>query len=266
MNLPRVWSGSADQLVAGSAPTIVGYVAALFVAELLLVEGGFLVGGISHVLLLVMLVAHYATTDDAAYRPILLALALPSLMRLVSLTVTVVELPVVLWFVMIGFPTFVAILLALRIIPIPMGPLVAAPSNVRLQVVVALSGIVHGLLLFLILRPAALVPLTETGTAVFTALVLLVFVAVLEEVMFRGVAQSVAMHVTGSRVAAVVIGGVVYACMFVSADSVLAPLSMLAIGILFGATVAFTNSLWGVIGAHALMVIGLLIIWPAVLA
>ncbi len=266
MNLARVWPQSPEQLVARSVAPIVGYVAALFVAELLLVEGGFIVGGTSHVLLLVMLIAHYATTDEAAYRPILLVLTLPSLMRLVSLTVTVAELPVVLWFVMIGVPTFVATLLALRIIPIPLGPLVAAPSNAPLQVVVALSGIVHGLLLFLILRPVALVPLTEPGGVVVTVLILLLFVAVLEEVIFRGVAQSVAMEVTGSPAAAIAFGGVVYACMFVSADSVLAPLSMLAIGLLFGAAVAFTKSLWGVIGAHALMVIGLLIIWPAVLA
>ena len=266
MNLARVSSQSAEQLVSRSAATIVGYVAALFVAELLLVDGGFLAGGISHLLLLVMLIYHHAITDDAAYRPILLALTLPPLMRLVSLNVTVVELPVMLWFVMIGVPMFLATLLALRIIPIPLGPLVAAPSSAPLQIVVALSGIVHGLLLFLILRPVALVPMAEPGAALVSMVIMLLFVAILEEVIFRGVVQSVALKVTGSRAAAIAFGGVVYACMFVSAESAFAPLSMLAIGLLFGGTVALTNSLWGVIGAHAFMVIGLLIIWPAVLA
>jgi membrane protease YdiL (CAAX protease family) len=256
---------AAPQLVSRSTPTIVGYVAALFVAELLLAQGGFLAGGISHMLLLVMLLVHHATTEDAAYRPILLALTLPSLMRVVSLTVTVVDLPPVLWLMMIGVPIFVAALLVLRAVPVGLGSLVANPSDLPLQVVVALSGIAHGVMLFLILRPAALVQLTEPGAALAAVLVLVLFVAVLEEVVFRGIIQSVALEITGSRTAAIVIGGTVYACMFVSADSPIAPLAMLAIGIVFGATVAFTKSLWGVIGAHGLMSIGLLITWPAVL-
>lgn len=265
MTLARLSLRSAEQLVSRSTATIAGYVAALFVAELLLGHGGFLAGGISHVLLILTLLAHHATTEDAPYRPILLALTLPSLMRLVALTVTVVDLPPVLWFVMIGVPTSVATLLVLRVVPAGLGSLLAVPSDAPLQVVVALSGIVHGILLTLILRPAALVPLTEPGAALVAVLVLVLFVAALEEVIFRGVVQSVVLQITGSRVAAIVIGAAVYACMFVSADSPLVPLAMLAIGALFGATVAFTSSLWGVIGAHALMIIGLLIVWPAVL-
>lgn len=256
---------SAEQLVSRSTATIAGYLVALFLAELLLRQAGFLAGGISHVLLLLTLLAHHATTEDAPYRPILLALTLPSLMRLVALTVTVIPLSPVLWFVMIGVPTYLATLLVLRVVPAGLASLFAAPSDVPLQVVVALSGIVHSVVLFLILRPVALVPLTEPAAVLVAVLVLVVFVAALEEVIFRGVVQSVALEITGSRVAAIVIGAVVYACMFVSADSPLVPLAMLAIGVVFGATVSFTKSLWGVIGAHALMSISLLIIWPAVL-
>jgi len=264
MTAARMSTRPAEQLVPRSIATVAGYVAALFVAELLLAESGFLAGGISHVLLLLTLLAHYVTTEDAPYRPFLLALTLPSLMRLVSLTVTVVDLPPVLWLAMIGIPTSLATLFVLRLVPAGLGSLLDPPSDLPLQVVVALSGIVHGILLYLILRPAALVPLNEPGAALVAMLFLVLFVAALEEVIFRGVVQAVALEITGSRVAAIVIGAVVYACMFVSADSPLAPLAMLAIGALFGATVAFTRSLWGVIGAHALMIIGLLIVWPAV--
>lgn len=262
MTLARAPLLSAGQLVTRSAVTIVGYVAALFMAEMLVGQGGFFVGGIIHSLLLLTLLAHYATADDAPYRPILLALTLPSLIRLVALGVTVGDVSPVLWYVMIGAPIGVATLLVLRAGG-GLGSLLAVPSGAPLQVVVALSGIVHGLLLTVILRPTALVPLTEPGAALVAALVLVLFVAALEEVIFRGIMQSVAQEITGSRTAAIVIGAVVYACMFVSADSPLVPLSMLAIGALFGATVAYTNSLWGVIGAHALMTVGLLIVWPA---
>jgi membrane protease YdiL (CAAX protease family) len=256
---------STDGLVARSIATIAGYTAALFVAELLLAERGFLVGGISHVLLLVTLLAHHATSGYAPYRPILLALTVPSLMRLVSLTVTVVDLPQGLWLVMIGLPTLLATVLVMRAAPTGVGLLFGTPSDAPLQVIVALSGLVHGVVLYLILRPAALVSVAEPGQVVAAVLVLVVFVAALEEVIFRGVIQSVASKITGSQAAAVFIGSVVYACMFVSADSFLAPLAMFAIGLLFGATVAYTKSLWGVTGAHALMIVGLLIVWPAVL-
>jgi len=261
----RAWLQPSEWLLTRSTATIAGYVAALFLAELLLAQDGFLVGGISHVLLLVTLLVHHATSGHAAYRAILLALTLPSLTRLVSLTVTVVDLHQVLWLAMIGLPTLLATLFVLRVLPAGLGVLLGRPSDVPLQIVVALSGILHGVLLYLIVRPAPLVSMTETGTLVVAVLVLVVFVAALEEIIYRGVIQSIAQEITGSRTAAVVIGSVVYACMFVSADSPLVPLTMLAIGGLFGATVAFTKSLWGVTGAHAFMIIGLLIVWPAVL-
>lgn len=257
---------SADGLGSGSTAAIAGYVAALFVAELLLAQGGFIVGGISHLLLLLTLIAHYLTSGYAAYRAMLLALTLPSITRLVSLTVTMADIHQLLWLVMIGVPTFLALFLVLRVVPTKLGSLLRVPSDVPMQILVAVSGLVHGLLLYLVLRPAAPAPITEPVAAVVVAVpVLLLFVAVLEEVTFRGVIQSVAFEITGSRIAAVSIAAVVYACMFVSADSPIVPLAMLAIGLLFGATVAYTGSLWGVMGAHALMTIGLLIAWPAVL-
>lgn len=256
---------AAEQLASRSTATIAGYVAAVFVAELLLAQSGFLAGGISHLVLLLTLLTHYAATASALYRPILLAMALPSLMRLVSLTVTVMNLPPVLWFVMIGIPTALATLLVLRAVPIDLGLLLRRPSNARLQLVVAMSGILHGVLLYYVLAPAALVPLMEPGAVVVAILVLVLFAAVLEEVIFRGVIQSVAREVTGSRTAGIIIGAMVYATMFVSMDSPLAPLTMMAIAVLFGTISAFTMSLWGVIGAHAFMTIGLLIVWPAVL-
>ncbi len=267
MTLARLSLPPAEQLVSRSTATIAGYVAALFLAELMLAQGGFLAGGISHVLLLLTLLAHHATAPEAPYRPMLLALTLPSLMRLVSLTVPVVDLSPVAWYVMIGVPSWLATLLVLRTVPAALAGLTSmlgVPSTPPLQVVVALGGIAHGIVLSLLLRPAALVSLMEPGLALVTAFVLVVFVAMLEEIIFRGVVQSVLYEMTGSRVAAVAIGAVVYACMFVSADSPLVPLAMLVVGGLFGAIVAWTRSLWGVLGAHALMSTGLLIVWPAV--
>lgn len=255
----------ADQHVSKSLVTVAGYVWALFVAELLLAQAGFFVGGISHVLLLLALLAHYVAVEDAEYGPMLLVLTLPSVMRLVSLTVPVVDLPVAAWYVMIGIPTFLATLLVIRISPVALATLVRWPSKAALQLIVALSGIVHGLLIYLVLRPDALVGTTQPANPLALVAVLLVFVVLLEEIMFRGVIQQVVLEVTRSRVAAVGVGSVVYACTFVSSDSPVMPAAMLVIGVLFGATVAFTRSLWGVVGAHALMTTGLLVVWPAVL-
>lgn len=265
MTLVRSWPQFTEVLSSRAMATTLGYIGALFGAELLLARGGFLVGGISHLVLLMVLIAHHVLSAHASHRPILLALTLPSLLRLVSLTVTVTELPQVAWLAMIGAPTLLATVLVIRVVPVGLGALLAWPSDVLPQVVVALSGLGHGILLYLILQPAALVPMDQPAALVAGVIVLVLFVAALEEVIFRGVVQSVAMRITGSRVASVLTGSAVYACMFVSADSLAAPVAMFVVGVLFGATVSLTRSLWGVTGAHALMVIGALIVWPAVL-
>lgn len=265
MTLVRSWVPFTEALSSRAMATTLGYIAALFGAELLLAQGGFLVGGISHLVLLMVLIAHHVLSHHAAHRPILLALTLPSLLRLVSLTVTVNELPEVAWLAMIGAPTLLATVLVIRVVPVGLGALLAWPADALVQVLVALSGIGHGILLYLILRPPALVPMDQPGALVAGVIVLVLFVAALEEVIFRGVVQSVAMRITGSSVAAVLTGSAVYACLFVSAESPVAPAAMFVIGVAFGTTVSLTRSLWGVTGAHALMIIGALIVWPAVL-
>jgi membrane protease YdiL (CAAX protease family) len=91
-------------------------------------------------------------------------------------------------------------------------------------------------------------------------------VALAEELIFRGAIQGLALRSLGSRPAAVATSSISFAILAMGSLSPLFVLIMLLVGIAFGWTVEVTGSLWGVVGAHAAAVIGLLVVWPALLA
>jgi membrane protease YdiL (CAAX protease family) len=265
VSIPRTTLRVADTVVGPVAIVTATYLSALLIAELMLMTSGLLVGALAHAVLLGVLVMHYLLVPGASYRRLLLALALPSLMRLVGLTVPIVVTTPLIWLVATGTPTLVAALLCARATNALPRQLLRLPQHLEAQLAVAAGGTVHGLLAYLILRPTPLVLGPEPTQIAAAVVVLGVFVAFTEELIFRGIIQSVATDAFANPTAGMVVSAVAFATMYLASLSVPFVLLMLAIGLLFGWVVRESGSLWGVIGAHVLLSVGALAFWPFVL-
>ena len=247
------------------APTAVVsgiYLLGLATAELLLLTGGLVAGAAAHGILVAVLLVHAIAAPRAPYRRLLIVLVLPSLIRLLGLTVPVAATPVATWYLTAGTPALLAAILAARLIGLPTG-LLARPASLWLQLMIAISGVTNGLLAYLGLRPPALPG--GPMSALVTAVAVTVFAAGLEELVFRGSLQFVAAELFASPVAGIAVSTSVFALMYVGSLSVPFIVLMLATGLFLGWAVQQTGSLWGSIGAHAAMVIGLMVVWPLVL-
>jgi hypothetical protein len=252
--------------ISPAAAVAVGYVAALAVAELALVQGGLLVGAACHAVLLIVLLAHHLVAPITPYHSLLVGLALLPIVRLVSLTVPILGIPYLIWHVMVAIPIVVATLLAIhseQIEPRLMG--IGARLDAGVQLAVAAVGIPLGLLAWLALRPRPVISGVDAHQVAVASVVGVLFVAVVEEVVFRGVLQGVALRALGSSVGAVAVSALAYASMSIPSGSPGFILVMLGAAAFFGWIVEVTGSLWGVIGAHALLTVGMLVVWPAVL-
>ena len=264
-SVPRATLRVVDTFAGPTAIVTVTYLTGLVIAELMLLTSGLLAGAVAHAFLMGVLVMHYLLAPSAPYRRLLLALALPSLMRLVGLTVPIVVTTPLIWLVVTGTPTLVAALLCARAMDALPRRLLRFPPDVEAQLAVAVGGTVHGLLAFLILRPTPLVLSPDPAQIAAAVVVLGVFVAFTEELIFRGIIQPIAAEAFDSPTAGMIVSASAFAIMYLASLSLPFVLLMLAIGLLFGWVVRESGSLWGVIGAHLLLSVGSLAFWPFIL-
>jgi membrane protease YdiL (CAAX protease family) len=248
--------------VSPSALVCAVYLLALASAELLLLTSGLVAGAVAHTILIAVLLVHAIAAPDAPYRPLLVVLVLPSLIRMLGLTIPVAGTPQLVWYAMAGVPSLLAALLAARVIRLP-ARLFVMPAHPWVQLSIVLSGVSTGLLAYVILRPA---PLSDSPIlAPAAAVVLALFVAATEELVFRGNLQEVVRDLFGSEAAAIAVSAGAFALMYAGALSLPFTIVMLSMGLLLGWTVQQTGSLWGAIGAHMVMLIGLMVVWPLLL-
>jgi membrane protease YdiL (CAAX protease family) len=255
-----------DRVASPPVAVTIGYLACLTVAEMALLVGGMLAGAVAHSLVLLILLVHHIAAPGAVYRPLLLGLALLPLMRLLALTIPLAEVPYLLWYVMIGLPMLLAALLVVRaerIDPRLIG--LTSRFDPLVQLGVALAGIPLGLLAWAGLQPAAAVADLDPVSIALTTVVALAFVAFIEELVFRGLIQGLALHAFGSSMAAVAVSTAANGVLVSSSLSPSFLLVTVVVAALFGWLVEATGALWGVIVGRALITIGLFAVWPILL-
>ena len=119
-----------------------------------------------------------------------------------------------------------------------------------------------GVAAYEILTPAPLISPLTVPTVIGGSLLLIVFSAFPEEFIFRGLLQGEARRLFGMLGLAIVSG--LYAGLFLGSMSAVSVAFMGAVGLGLAVAVDRTGVLWGAVGAHALLNIGLLLVWPSV--
>jgi CAAX protease family protein len=249
------------------------YVAAIVTAEALVAFASALAGVLVDGLVVFALLNHYLLERDRIESresaesmrslDVLLALSLVPILRICSLTMTVSKVPVLERYAVVGIPVLAAAGWVAHLGDRERLIALFGGASWRLQVAIGLSGIPLGLLAFAVLRPGRLESSDSPIRFIVGCLILIVFSGLLEEVVFRGLLQEGFCALYGS--AGKFWSSALFAAVYFGAR----PIGYLPVatsfGIAFGAVVARTRSLVGVIIAHGLMSIGLVLVWPQLL-
>ena len=225
------------------------YGTAITLAEIALAVVNVPVGALMHMMILVGLAAHtaFSRTPKDPQLPVLLLLPL---LRLLSLVMPIAEVPLPYWYLLTSVPALLAVVLVVRAMELPWTRIgLGRPRSAAITVVSAATGIPVGLLLGGIVGSELRIQVE--GVSILLALVILVIVAVLEELIFRGLLA----YVTSVRAPNLVllVPNALYAAMYLSAGDGVTALLMGGTGVLFSAFRAGGGSLWGVMVAHLLM-------------
>jgi membrane protease YdiL (CAAX protease family) len=237
------------------------YILAIAMAESIGVFILPLAGMLCQAILVMALLGHYAAAERAPHRRILPVLALIPLLRILSMIMPIKFVPPIYWYALIGIPLLVAIYQAARLLELTPAKLGLRLRVWPLQLLIALVGAPLSLLAFLILQkgPAPAMSFDGSTIAIGVAM-LIVFTGFAEELLFRGLVQHVAGELLGSM--SVLLSSLLFAIVYLGTLDAAYIVFVALVGLLFGWCVRRTGSIWGVVGAHSTISVGVAYVWP----
>jgi membrane protease YdiL (CAAX protease family) len=220
-------------------------------------------GIVSHSLILAALIVHSSVTNDQTQHRLFVALSLAPLTRILSLSMPLDALDLVYWYAIIGTPLFIAAAMIMNSLRLSRADVGLTVGNLPLQVLIGLGGFSLGVAEYLILEPEPLMGSFSAGEALVAGAILLIGTGLLEELIFRGVLQTVARESLGSL--NLVYVSALFAVLHVGYQSAPDVIFVFAVGLLFALAVRYTGSIFGVTIGHGLTNITLFLIAPYVI-
>lgn len=251
---------------AGSHAIELGYAVAVILAEIVGLRAP-LLSAVCEGVLLVVLINHYALSERDARQPLLLAMAVVCLYRVLALTpVSGGQLANRL--AVIGIPALLAAVLAMRLLGYPGigGPLPGKASSGARQLAIGLLGVPLSYAAYKILKPTTAVTFSGNGhttlSNVITAVAaLVVFSGLTEELLFRGLLHGAARATFGPL--GLYVSSALFAAAYIGTRSAAFVLFALAVGAFFGWCAERSDSIIGVALAHAVISVGAFVVWPS---
>ena len=219
-----------------------------------------MVGIICHAIILTALIVHSSLIAESPNRKLLLALCLAPLTRIMSLSMPLAQFSPIYWYLIIYPPLFLAAWVAMRHLNFTASEIGLNARRFLLQLLVALSGVIFGVVEYFILRPEPLISELSWGEFLLPALVLLVGTGFTEEFIFRGVVQRASVEALGRWGIPYV--ALIFAFLHLIHGSAIDIVFVFTIALFFGWIVNRTGSLLGVTLAHGITNIALYLIIP----
>ena len=257
---PASPSTAIDRLITRLPLLLALYLLGIALAETVTTYFHPQLGLVLHGALLALIILHASLASPPDQQKFLITLALAPLIRLLSLSMPLVQFQFTYWYGIIGAPLFISAFLVGRLTGIGPRQIGLALGKWPLQVLVGLSGVALGWIEYRILKPAPLVESWSLEQVLLPALILLVFTGFLEEYIFRGLMQRAAGAVM-ARFGLIYVS-LLFAVLHIGYRSLADFAFVFCVGLGFSLVAQRTRSIWGVTLAHGLTNITLFLIYP----
>ncbi len=218
-------------------------------------------GIVLQIILITCLVINATMTKSVKFSYLLQAMILLPLIRIMSLTIPVIELKPLYWLAIMAIPIGVAIMILMQSQCINRKTVGLNTRNLPLQVLISLAGIGFGFVEYLILYPAAMIPDLNAINIIFASLIVIISTGFMEELVFRGIIQRNAENIMG-KVGGIIFTSILFTCFNISWKSPLDLIFIFAVSICYGYIFQKTHNVLGVSISHGLCNVALFIILP----
>lgn len=221
-----------------------------------------------HFVILVATLLHPAIASEYRYRRLILSLALVPLIRIISLSVPLADIPLIWLYPIIYIPLLATALAVMRILGYRARDVGLTLRRFPVQLAVGLSGLLFGIAEYFILKQVLkqileMEPLIDSlswSEIWLPALIFLVCTGFGEEFIFRGVLQKTGTEAFGWR--GLIYISLLFAVLHMGFRSWLDVVFVFAVALFFGWVVKKTGSLVGVTLSHGITNIVLFLIAP----
>lgn len=238
----------------------IAYLLAIVLSEVVTVFIQPVWGMVSHMVILVVAILHSAIASNPPYRQLILSLALVPLVRVMSLSMPLTNIPQIWWYPIIYAPLLGAAVVVVRLLGYSRGYVGLSFTLLPTQLAVALSGFLLGVLEYYILTPKPMITELTWQEAWLPALVLLLATGFTEEFIFRGVLQRTALEVFGGF--GIIYVSLLFAVLHMGFLSWVDVVFVFVVALFFGWVVKKTGSLLGVTLSHGITNIILFLVAP----
>lgn len=241
--------------------TLICYILILTFSELITTYYMTSWGIIIHVILITGLVINSTLTKSVKFSYLLQAMILLPLIRIMSLSIPVMELEPLYWLVIMSIPVFVAIRILMQSQYLNKKMIGLNTRYLPLQLLVGLTGIGFGFVEYFILQPTALIPDLSLVNVIFAGSIVIISTGLLEELVFRGIIQKNAENIMG-KTWGIIFTSSLFVGFNISWNSPLDLLFIFGISLCYGYIFQKTRSILGISISHGLCNVVLFIILP----
>jgi len=232
-------------------------------AEVAFVLGGLQEGAAASSLALVALLTLGALRRGRPGGSAAIALATIPLLRVLSIALPSLLVPVWLWYAEIGLLVILATMLAARMIPFDLRALVLRPVRPADTLLAAGAGLPLGLLAMVIAGTPALGMDRSFATLLLASVAVIVGGALAEELLFRGLVQGVAEGIVPRGGVAVAAG--LSTLLYLATLNLRYVVLMAAVAVVLGMLTRRSGSIVPAVACHAALLWSQVILWPALL-
>ncbi|HZE04440.1 MAG TPA: CPBP family intramembrane glutamic endopeptidase [Solirubrobacteraceae bacterium] len=244
-------------------PAPVACIGAIVACQIVTLAAGPTAGAVGDAVVVFAALNVYARRSELRPAAALAVLALVPLMMLIGAAIPGKHLAPALRDGLVAALLLQALWVTAGIVSLDWAPLELPGRDVRRQLRIAACGIPLGIVAELLLRPHPLVRAGNPAGIVVAVVVLGCLAAPSLELLFRWAVQDQLAALYGD--AGLVVTNVLFAGLYLVTGSAGYVALMGITGLGLSLAVRRTGSVWGAVGAHALLTVGALVIWPLVL-
>ena len=240
---------------------LIVYLIAITAAEIVTAHYSVAYGLIMHTFILSALLINSSITHSAKFSYLLRSMMILPMIRLIGLTMPLMQVSELYWFPVIAVPLFGASFVLMRSQKLTRKNLGLVLGNVPIQLTIALSGAVLGFTEYLILKPQALISTFSLETVLFGSVILIIATGFAEELLFRGILQKNAEKILGKMFGLLYVS-ILFTALHIGWNSVLDLLFVFCVALFYGYSFQKTGSIFGITLSHGISNTFLFLIMP----
>ncbi|MGB9980546.1 lysostaphin resistance A-like protein [Methanobacterium sp.] len=240
---------------------LMGYLFAIIAAEVMTTYFNIEIGLLIHSIILFMLLVHSSLEKSPKFSNILTCMIAIPMIRIIGLSIPLLQVPTLYWFPVIAIPLFVSAIFIIRVQKTNLKTLGLNFGNIPVQLTIGFTGIILGFIEYQILHPKPLIAQFNMESLLFAGIILLISTGFAEELLFRGIIQRNAENLLG-KILGLLYTSLLFTSLHIGWQSLFDLFFVFGVAMFYGYIFQRTRSLFGVTLSHGLSNTVLFLIMP----